>query len=183
VQRSARGRPNVGLVWSGDARHTRDHLRSIPAEAFLGLAGTPGIKFHSLQHVVRPADLPALTTRPAISRDVEKAADLADTAALIARLDLVITVDTAIAHLAGAMGKPVWIILHVAPDWRWMADRADSLWYPAARLFRVAPPEWLGQPTGADWVPVLDRVAAALRDFAAGAQPGIIRPRGRPANR
>ena len=169
-------RLKVGLAWSGDARHTRDHLRSIPASQFLGLADVPSITFHSLQHEVRASDLPALTGRPAIGRQVEKAADLADTAALIAKLDLVITVDTVIAHLAGALGKPVWIVLHVAPDWRWLTDCSDSPWYPTARLFRVTPHEWLGaarsrDPDGgsqARWGPALGRVSTALRAFAAG---------------
>jgi tetratricopeptide (TPR) repeat protein len=158
-------RLKVGLAWSGDPRHTRDHLRSVPADLFLALADVPGISVHSLQHKVRAHDLPALHARPAIGREVEKAVDFADTAALIARLDLVITVDTGIAHLAGALGKPVWIILHVAPDWRWLTARTDSPWYPTARLFRVTPPEWLN---GAGWAPVVDRVATALRALAAG---------------
>lgn len=171
--RATGSRPKVGLVWSGDARHTRDHLRSIPAELFLRLADIPGISFHSLQHEVRAADLPALTARPTVAREVETLVDFADTAALIARLDLVITVDTAIAHLAGAMGKPVWILLHVAPDWRWLTTRTESPWYPTARLFRVTPAEWLepngsGATGGTDWKPALARVSAALRGFAAG---------------
>ncbi len=116
-------RLQVGLAWSGDGRHMRDHLRSIPADMVLRLADLPGIGFQSLQHTVRTHDRPALEVRPAVRRDVENAADFADTAALIARLDLVITVDTAIAHLAGALGKPVWILLHVAPDWRWLTNR------------------------------------------------------------
>jgi tetratricopeptide (TPR) repeat protein len=152
-------RLRVGLAWSGDARHARDHLRSIPAELFLTLASVPGISFHSLQYAARPADRSALSARPAIARDIQKATDFADTAALVAGLDLVITVDTAVAHLAGAIGKPVWIVLHVASDWRWLTERSDSPWYPSARLFRVTPPEWLD---GAGWRPVLDRVAAAL---------------------
>jgi tetratricopeptide (TPR) repeat protein len=169
VRRSKAGPAQIGLVWSGDARHSRDYLRSIPADRFLGLAELPGMGFHSLQHEVRPADLAALAARPGIGRDVETAVDLADTAALIARLDLVITVDTAIAHLAGAMGKPVWIILHVAPDWRWLTQRTDSPWYPTVRLFRVTPQEWLGPANtehDAGWGPVLGRVGAALRSFA-----------------
>jgi hypothetical protein len=174
-------RLKVGLVWSGDTRHSRDHLRSIPADLFLRLTDLPGIRFHSLQHEVRAADLPALTARPAIGREVEKAVDFADTAAFIARLDLVITIDTGIAHLAGALGKPVWTMLHVAPDWRWLTERSDSPWYPTARLFRMTPTEWLGPECskpgrrgideaakGAGWRPVLARVMAALRAFAAG---------------
>ena len=168
ARRSKGGPVQIGLAWSGDARHSRDYLRSIPADRFLGLADGFGGIFHSLQHEVRPADLPALAARPGIGREVEKAVDLADTAALIARLDLVITVDTAIAHLAGAMGKPVWIILHVAPDWRWLTQRTDSPWYPSVRLFRVTPQEWLSAANtehDAAWVPVLGRVGAALRRF------------------
>ena len=169
------GRPNVGLAWSGDTRHTRDHLRSIPADLFLALADLPGFRFHSLQHQVRPADLPALEARPTIVREVEKAVDLADTAALIARLDLVITVDTAVAHLAAAMGKPAWVLVHVAPDWRWLTERTNSPWYPTARLFRVTAPEWLGQQRAAagdpirpaGWGPILARVSQALQAFAA----------------
>ncbi|HEX3574913.1 MAG TPA: tetratricopeptide repeat protein [Rhodopila sp.] len=158
------GRPlQVGLVWSGDARHSRDHLRSIPASLFLRLAELPGISFHSLQHEIRSTDLAAVAAGPAIGREVEKAADFADTAALIDRLDLVIAVDTGIAHLAGALGKPVWLILHVAPDWRWLADRSDSPWYPTMRLFRVTPAE---NRDGVGWKPVLDRVRRALSGFA-----------------
>ena len=91
-----------------------------------------------------------------------------------------IAVDTGIAHLAAALGKPVWIVLHVAPDWRWLTERADSPWYPSVRLFRVTPAEWLDRgrrvldasgpeaPDEAGWGPVLDRVANALRALAAG---------------
>jgi hypothetical protein len=168
----------------------RDHLRSIPAAAFLTLADLPGIGFHSLQNTVRSADLPALEARPAISRDVEQATDFADTAALIARLDLVITVDTAVAHLAAALGKPVWIVLHAAPDWRWLTERTDSPWYPTVRLFRVASREWgedfmasvaarrlrtksrgdlegVSSSSDGSWWPVLGRVVRALRTLAA----------------
>jgi tetratricopeptide (TPR) repeat protein len=220
LKRQSRRRMRIGLVWSGDTRHARDHLRSIPAADFLRLADIPGLSFHSLQHHVRAGDFPALEAHPAIGREVEQAVDFADTAALISGLDLVITVDTGIAHLAGAMGKPVWILLHVAPDWRWLTQRMNSPWYPSARLFRVTPEEWLGKsppiviperarvgsatgghagrrvglgndiesapaaPLAGGWDPVLGRVAAALRKFAAGVdQAGIIRPRGRPANK
>jgi Flp pilus assembly protein TadD len=163
MKRPAGRRPKVGLVWSGDARHSRDHLRSIPASLFLRLAELPGIGFHSLQHEIRAADQAAVAAGPTIAREVGKAADFADTAALIDRLDLVIAVDTGIAHLAGALGKPVWLILHVAPDWRWLADRSDTPWYPAMRLFRVTPAE---NRDGAGWGPVIDRVQTALSGFA-----------------
>jgi tetratricopeptide (TPR) repeat protein len=165
MKRPTERRTKVGLAWSGDPRHSRDHLRSIPAALLLSLAEVPQISFHSLQHEVRPADLAALNARPTVGRQVEKAADFADTAALIAQLDLVITVDTAIAHLSAALGKATWIVLHVAPDWRWMTQRADSPWYPSVRLFRVTPAEW---SSGAGWTAVLSRVATALRTFAPG---------------
>ncbi len=155
------GLAQVGLAWSGDPTHTRDHLRSIPAELFLGLADLPGIGFHSLQRAVRPADRPALLQRRRIGRAVEDAADFADTAALIDRLDLIVTVDTGVAHLAAAMGKPVWLVLHHIADWRWLTDRDDSPWYPTIRLFRGRAAEWGDGDLG--WRPLLDRVAAALR--------------------
>ena len=83
-----------------------------------------------------------------------RSADFADTAALVANLDLLITIDTAAAHLAGAMGKPAWVLLSNSPDWRWMLDRADSLWYPSLRLFR--------QPKPGDWATVVAEVAREL---------------------
>jgi hypothetical protein len=125
------------------------------------LTAVPGLSFHSLQHLVRPADRQAVAAHPTIGREIEKAADFADTAALIDRLDLVITVDTAIAHLAAAMGKPVWLILHLVPDWRWLVDRPDSPWYPGIRLYRVTADE-----SRIGWGPVVGRVATALRAFA-----------------
>jgi Flp pilus assembly protein TadD len=156
-KRPSGGRLKVGLAWSGDPKHTRDHLRSIPATLLLTLTSIPGISFHSLQHEIRPADRPAVEAHPALGRKIETAADFADTAAMIAALDLVIAVDTAVAHLAGALGKPVWLILHAVPDWRWLVDRSDSPWYPGMRLFRVTAEEsWVG------WGPVVDRVREAL---------------------
>ena len=85
--------------------------------------------------------------------------DFADTAAIVANLDLVISIDTSVAHLAGAMGKPVWILLNNSPDWRWLLDREDSPWYPSARLFR--------QSAFGNWQDVLTRVERELRDLAA----------------
>ncbi len=151
------GRLRVGLVWSGDRRHLRDHLRSVPAARFLRLADRDDCDFVSLQVMVRPEDMPALAARPAVLRLGEEVQDYEESAAVIAQLDLVISVDTSVAHLAGALGKPVWVLLPVAPDWRWLAGRTDSPWYPTARLFRA---------DRRGWAPVLRRVAAELGHFA-----------------
>lgn len=145
--------PSVGLVWSGDPRHLLDHLRSVPAAAFLRIADVPGVRFISLQNVVRPADIPALAARPHVTRLGETLADFNQAAALVSKLDLVITVDTAVAHLAGAMGKPVWVLVPRAPDWRWLIDRPDSPWYPTMRLFRAG---------AGGWAPVIRQVIRGL---------------------
>ena len=145
--------PCVGLAWSGDPRHLKDHLRSLPAADFLRIADTPNARFVSLQNAVRPGDEPALAARPAVARLGEGLSDFGQTARLVSRLDLVITVDTSIAHLAGAMGKPVWVLVPRAPDWRWLIGRGDSPWYPTMRLFRA----------DADgWGPVIEAVRRAL---------------------
>lgn len=149
--------PRVGLAWSGDTRHLRDHQRSIPAAEFLQVADEPALSFCCLQNEVRLGDEPALTRRPQVLRIGERLRNFAETAAVMAALDLVVTVDTAVAHLAGALGRPVWLLLPFVPDWRWLTERQDSPWYPTMRLFRA----------GRDgWAPVLRRVAEELRDFA-----------------
>ena len=107
-----------------------------------------------LQKDLRDADAAALAALPRLARLGETLTDFADTAALIDQLDLVITVDTSVAHLAGALGKRVWILLPFVADWRWLTDRTDSPWYPSARLFR--------QETAGDWGGVVAQVAAAL---------------------
>jgi ADP-heptose:LPS heptosyltransferase len=116
----------------------------------------PGVRFYSLQVGYDPAD-PGAQTLP-LTALAPLLGDFADTAAAIARLDLVICVDTAVAHLAGALGKPVWILLPHAPDWRWGRAGNTSPWYPSARLFRQAAP---GQ-----WGPLMQQVAAALQEVA-----------------
>jgi tetratricopeptide (TPR) repeat protein len=131
-----RRRPRVGLAWSGAAGHRNDRRRSIALEHLAPLL-LEGIEFHSLQREVREADLPFLA-RSALLRHDEQLADFADTAALALQMDLVISVDTAIAHLCGALGKPLWILLPRNPDFRWMLDRSDSPWYPTATLLRDA---------------------------------------------
>jgi tetratricopeptide (TPR) repeat protein len=147
----------VGICWSGHRIHRNDHARSIPFANFAAVLDVPGISFVSLQREVRDADQSQLRAHPHISDWMNDVADFADTAALISELDLVVTVDTSVAHVAGALGKPVWILITSAPDWRWLLNRSDSPWYPTARLFR--------QPTLGDWRSVTASVRDALRDL------------------
>ncbi len=147
----------VGIVWAGNPEHKGDRTRSCPLRYFLPLLEIPGVKWYSLQKGkeesrIRQENLPIEDLAP-------KLRDVADTAAIIAQLDLVITVDTSVAHLAGALGKPVWVALSYAPDWRWMRDRSDSPWYPTMRLFR--------QQERGDWQGVFDRVAESLAEVLA----------------
>jgi hypothetical protein len=146
----------VGLVWSGGRLHPHDGYRSIPLSVFQHLFKTHGVTFHSLQIDVREADLPFLEDAPVLQHETELL-DFADTAALIHELDLVISVDTAVAHLAGALGKPVWILLHHLPDYRWMMGCGDSPWYPQSRLFRQTNP--------GDWFQPLQEVEVALKEW------------------
>jgi hypothetical protein len=126
----------VGLAWSGHPDSAKDHERSIPFARLASLIGVPGTRFVSLQKDIRAADVDDFRRCGNVIDLSEELRDFADTAAVIAQLDLVITVDTAVAHLAGAMGKPVWLLLPRIPDFRWLLDRATSPWYPSARLFR-----------------------------------------------
>ena len=160
------GGPRVGLVWRGNPAHSNDRRRSIAPARFAPLTGVAGMAWVSLQRDVRPEELAAF--QPAALYDAgPMLGDWADTAALISTLDLVVTVDTAVAHLAGALGKPVWTLLAFTPDWRWMLDRTDSPWYPSMRLFR--------QPAPGDWTSVVDEVAAALADWRDGGDPATPR--------
>ena len=111
-----------------------------------------GFDYVSLQKEITPADRDAFNAHGGIRHP---GADFVDAAALCEVLDLVVSVDTSIAHLAGTLGRPVWVLLPRVPDWRWMLDRPDSPWYPTARLWRQARQD--------DWAEVLERVAAALR--------------------
>ena len=136
----------VGLAWAGNPLYRADARRSIPPEQLSGLRGAPGVAFVSLQKVGAP---------PFPMHDwTAELADFADTAALIAGLDLVVSVDTAVAHLAGALGKPVWLLNRHDPCWRWGLGRSDSAWYPSLRQFR--------QPAPGDWAAVLSAVRAEL---------------------
>ncbi|GFO53247.1 hypothetical protein GMSM_02540 [Geomonas sp. Red276] len=150
----------VGLVWAGRKSYKDDGKRSLALERFAPLAGVTGARFYSLQ-VGEGAEQAA--SPPAGLEVVDLGCsirDFADTAAIMAGLDLVIAVDTAVAHLAGALAKPVWVLLPTGNDWRWLMEREDSPWYPTARLFR--------QRRRGDWDEVLARVAAELRRLTAG---------------
>lgn len=149
----------VGLVWSGKPTHRNDHNRSLAFERLAPVFAVEGVRFVSLQREYRAADLPALDACPAVQRLDEAFSEFADTAAAVEQLDLVISVDTAVAHLAGALGKRVWILLPAVPDWRWLLAREDSPWYPTARLFR--------QPQLGDWDSVIARLGEELSALAA----------------
>ena len=144
-------RPRIGLAWSGDRSHDNDLNRSLRLETLLPLLDLPGVSFVSLQHEVREADTPILRSCANVLVSGQAFRDFADTAAAIAGLDAVVSADTAVAHLAGAMGKPLLLLLPYAADFRWLRERRDSPWYPTARLYR--------QPKFGDW----DSVIAALR--------------------
>jgi hypothetical protein len=121
----------VGLAWKGDPRNRLDRWRSFEWKQFSRILSVPGVRYFSLQK-----ETSADVSDKGLIDWTKELLDFADTAALVANLDLVITVDTAVAHLAGAMGKPVWLLISAAPDFRWMLDRQDTPWYPSMRLFR-----------------------------------------------
>jgi hypothetical protein len=148
--------PRIGIAWFGKSTHASDADRSIPLARFLA-AVPEGAEIVSLHNWARPVDGEALRANPRIRRFDDDLRDFADTAALASQLDLVISVDTSVAHLAAAIGRPTFVLLPFAPDWRWLLDREDSPWYPTARLFR--------QPALGDWdglLPVVRREAAAF---------------------
>jgi hypothetical protein len=165
-------------IWAGDPRKhdlqasAVDARRSVTLQQFSPLAGIAGVQFFSLQkgepasQALRPPEgLPLID----MTADLD---DFADTAAFIANLDLVISVDTAIVHLAGALGKPVWMLNRFDTCWRWLLDRDDSPWYPTLRQFR--------QPSPGDWTSVMQMVRAAMQRLAAGDR-AELRPQARSA--
>src|SRR5262249_1910963 len=131
----AKNRCRVGFIWSGNPAHKRDQNRSIGLSALLPILDVDAT-FVSLQKDVRCADAAVLEQRSDILHFSDKLLDFSETATLMMELDLIISVDTSTVHLAGALGRPVWILLPYLPDWRWLLDRDDSPWYPTARLFR-----------------------------------------------
>ncbi|MEI9982881.1 MAG: tetratricopeptide repeat protein [Aliidongia sp.] len=148
----------VGLVWAGNPRlyspalAAVDARRSVPLAQLAPLLSVEGVRFVSLQKDRRPGEVPAEWGLLDLMNEVE---DFADTAALVAELDLVIAVDTSVLHLAGAMGKPVWLLNRANGCWRWLEGRDDSPWYPSMRIFH--------QPRQSDWASVIDHVLTALR--------------------
>ena len=146
--------PRVALAWAGRATHVNDRNRSIALSQFSPLLSVPGVSFIGVQRELRGEDAALLAQQPQTVQLGEALADFTDTAAVLALADLVISVDTSVAHLAAAMGRPTWILLPFQPDWRWTLEREASPWYPAARLFR--------QPAPGDWDSVLRRVSAEL---------------------
>jgi tetratricopeptide (TPR) repeat protein len=151
-------RLRVGLVWSGNPKHVNDHNRSLPLSALVQLLDLDAT-FVSLQKDLKPEDKVTLLAQTNIVDLTDHLTDFAETAALVSSLDVVITVDTSVAHLAGALGRPTWILLPYWPDYRWLLDRDDSPWYPTARLFR--------QTEARDYVSVLERVRAELQTLVA----------------
>ena len=156
----------IGLVWAGKSRPwdaiqvAGDQRRSVRLATLAPLASVPGCDFVSLQFG-DPGEQGENPPAGMVLHDFTKEmSTFADTAALIENLDLVISVDTSTAHLAGAMGKPVWLLNRFDTCWRWMLDRDDSPWYPTMRIFR--------QPESGDWASVVRSVAVALHAFVAG---------------
>ena len=148
-------RPRVGLAWSGQRSHDNDHNRSLPLATLLPLLDLADVSFVNLQHEVRDSDAAVLRSEQRLFRIDRKFRDFAETAAAVSCLDAVISVDSAVAHLAGAMGQPLLLLLPFAADFRWLRERQDSPWYPTARLYR--------QPNFGDWA---GAIATLSRDLA-----------------
>jgi len=145
---------NVGIVWQGRPDHRGDRWRSVALRHFARLKDVPGVRLVSLQ---KELGREQLAQTPELALDLgPELTDLADTAAVLKNLDLLVTVDTSVAHLAGALGVPAWVALPYIPDWRWLLDREDSPWYPSLRLFR--------QRRLGDWDEVFARIAVSLQD-------------------
>jgi len=153
------GGPRVALVWAGNAAHANDLHRSIPLALLRPLWAGDAARFVSLQRDLRAGDAETLAAAPVLALGSELA-DFDDTAAVLAGCDLLITVDTSVAHLAGAMGRPVWLLLPFSSDWRWTAQDDRSPWYPSVRLYR--------QPRPDDWDSVVARVAGDLPALVRG---------------
>ena len=150
------GKLRAGLVWHGNPNHPDDARRSCQLRELAPCLMVPGIQWFSLQKGPAAAEATAASEHKIVNLS-GALTDFADTAAVIENLDLVVSVDTAVAHLAGSMGKKIFTLLSVAPDWRWMLGRSDSPWYPSMQLFR--------QPTPGDWQSVANALAAELHQL------------------
>jgi tetratricopeptide (TPR) repeat protein len=153
---AALGSPRVAIVWAGNAAHANDRNRSLPLAKLAPLWAGGHARFVSLQRDLRAGEAEALAAAPVLHLGRELA-DFDDTAGVLACCDLVIAVDTSVAHLAGALGRPLWVLLPFSADWRWTRDAGRSPWYPSARLYR--------EPRPADWDDVVVRVARDLADM------------------
>jgi ADP-heptose:LPS heptosyltransferase len=146
----------VGLVWAGGIKiGFRDRRRSISLEQMKPWLDIEGVQFYSLQKDNAAKQIAELGFKHRLTDLMSDVRDFADTAAIIQNLDLVISVDTAVAHLAGGLGKPVWILSRYDADWRWLQNRPTSPWYPTARIF--------GQPALGDWDSVIADVSHELK--------------------
>ena len=157
----------IGIAWAGRPTHTNDINRSCDFKHFIELLGVPGVSVYSLQKGLHEVDIKENGCSALVVEMGSRLNDFADTAALIQQLDLVITVDTAVAHLAGAMGKPVWVVLPFAADWRWMIETSESPWYPSMRLFRQRQP--------GNWKQVFIDIRKALSEELKLSQPKPLR--------
>jgi tetratricopeptide (TPR) repeat protein len=153
--------PCVAIAWSGQITHVNDRNRSIALAELEPLLSVPGAQFVSVQRELRLGEAEMLARDGRILHLGEELNDFADTAAVLALADLTICVDTSVAHVAGALGRPAWVLLPFQPDWRWSLEREHSPWYPAVRLYR--------QPAPGDWCGVIERVRAALVECIRGA--------------
>jgi len=162
------GRLKVGLAWGGNPKHANDMNRSIGLEQLAPVATTEGVHCFSLQVGERAADVEALPAGSITNPGDERLTPFSATAALIENLDLVICIDTSLAHLAGAMGKPLWLLLSRVADWRWLLDRDDSPWYPTARLFR--------QGADGQWGPVVELLVGELERLIDGDRSRLVPP-------
>jgi hypothetical protein len=150
--------PRIGIAWAGNPTYKQDRTRTIGLPRILPLLSRTDVRYVGLQRDLRDGDEEILRRHPQLENLGDALESFADTAAVIASLDLIISIDSATAHLAGALGKPVWILLPYAPDWRWLLGRDDSPWYPSARLFRQARLD--------DWSGVVEKVTQELAHFA-----------------
>ena len=171
VRLGSDGRLKVGIVSSGNPAHLNDKNRSVPFALLEGLVGLPGIRWFSLQKNPPAADIERMARCPDLVDLAGQIRDFADSAAIISQLDLVISVDTSVAHLAGALGRPVWVLLPKPAEFRWMTDGDASPWYPTARLFR--------QRQAGDWTEVVGRLKCSLQEWAAVPAADRMSPDGR----